>query len=96
MKLALQIHRIRKFATDSNDALHSLDIQHAGHAFDGVDHFVQVLHVEDFDGHLDVSPLVGATEARASRMPVFMSEMAPVMPAIMPVRFSVIASSLTA
>jgi hypothetical protein len=43
----------------SHGALHSFHVEDAGNAFDGVDDFVEVLDVKDFDSHLNVSLFVG-------------------------------------
>src|SRR5258705_4928330 len=47
----------RKGAT-LDRALHSLDVQNARNAFNRVDNLIQVLDVEDLNGHLDVSSIV--------------------------------------
>lgn len=39
-------------------ALQTLDIEHAGDAFDGIDHLVQMLHIKYFHGYFDVAPFV--------------------------------------
>jgi hypothetical protein len=41
-------------------ALHSLHIQHAGHAFNRIDNLIQVLYIKHLDGDFDMPFLIGS------------------------------------